>query len=409
MMIIKRFPEDFSVEEMLTRDAGRSILRDPGPYRLYRLTKRGLGTDEALEMISGTLQVPLDALCAIGLKDKHAVTVQYLSIEAAASDRAGARELIEGPRWRLERIGWFPDRLRHTDVAGNRFRVVTRRLTRRGCASLEETVRFLAVTRRGARTLRFVNYFGEQRFGSARHGRGFAARHLIRGEFEEALKLLVATPSRKDSRETKLVKRAIEAGWRGRVELPAALPEGAAKRAAGRPRGSTARFRSAFASLPSFIQRMAVEAYQSWLWNEIARRVVLERCAPPFIGVSTKFGRLAFPRGAGGGPAADLVIPLLSPKSSLEEPWKSAAEEVLDSEGITVGDLRVPGLSTPYFGEAPRAVFVEATGFSIGPLEPDESMHDRRMFKRTLKFILPRGSYATALLRALAGPSPGES
>lgn len=409
-MIIKRFPEDFSVEEMLTPEAGKRILRNPGPHVLYRLAKRGLGTDEALEEISRALSLPPGALCAVGLKDKHAVTVQYLSLEAPEHDRAGAPELVERPRWKLERIGWLDDRLRHTDVAGSRFRIVPRRLTRRQCTAMEEAAHFLAASPRGTRTLRFVNYFGEQRFGSARHGRGFAARHLISGEFEEALKLIIATPSRKDSHASKLVKQTIEANWQRSRELATMLPTGPEKNPARRLRASNIQSRSAFAALPSFIRRMTIEAYQSWLWNEIARRVVVERCTPPLIGISTKFGRLAFPRSADmPGPIVDLVIPLLSSKSSLEAPWRSAAEEVLGSEGIKVGDLRVPGLREPYFGEVPRALFVDATEFSLGPLEPDESMEEKRMFKRRLRFFLPRGSYATVLLRGLGGEARGSS
>jgi tRNA pseudouridine13 synthase len=395
-MIIKRFPGDFRVEEMLTREAGRGILpRNPGPFVLYRLTKRGLGTDEALDMVSRALSVSPDALSAVGLKDKHAVTTQYLTLEAAAVGAAEPPEVVESGRWKLEHIGWLPDRLRHADVAGNRFGIVTRRLDRRRWAQLESAARFLAASPRGTRTLRFVNYFGEQRFGSARHGRGFAARHLIRGEFEKAMRLLVATPSRKDSREVKLVKRAMEATVR----------TGGTSR-----RRDNARARAAFAALPQLIRRLAIEAYQSWLWNEIAGRVALATCEPPFISVSTPYGRLAFPRGAAAaGPLAELAIPLLSPRSSLDEPWGTAAEEVLAAEGITVADLRIPGLREPYFGEAPRAFFADATEVSLGPLEADESVAERRMFKRRLRFFLPRGSYATVLLRALGGEVPGES
>jgi tRNA pseudouridine13 synthase len=274
---------------------------------------------------------------------------------------------------------------------------------------MEEAARFLTVGR-GTRTLRFVNYFGEQRFGSARHGRGFAARHLIRGEFEQALKLLIATPSRKDSSGTKLVKRTIEANWRPGHGLASVPSHGARQGPARLTPASQRAFRSAFAALPSFIRRMTVEAYQSWLWNEIARRVVVERCPPPFIAVSTPFGRLAFPRASHApGPIVDLAIPLLSSRSALEEPWRSAAEEVLDAEGIAVGDLRIPGLREPYFGEVPRTVFVDATEFSLGPFEPDESMEEKRMFKRRLRFFLPRGSYATVLLRVLGAETRGSS
>jgi tRNA pseudouridine13 synthase len=372
-MIIKRYPEDFSVEEMLTTDAAKGISSEPSSHVLYRLTKRGLGTDEALERAARVLRVPVGRISYVGLKDKHALTVQYVSVKNAWG-RAGKspRALrtigpasIKRARWSLERVGWFDRHLEPTDVAGNRFRITIRNLTRRQCALIEETADLLAATPGARRALRFPNYFGEQRFGSARHGRGFAARRLIEGDFDGALKLIHAARGRRDSR--------------GGGELV-----------------------GTFDALPGFIQRMAIEAYQSWLWNEVARRVVAEQCAGDVLEIPTRFGPLLFPRAA-SVPAGlvGLVIPLLSPGTTLADAWKTAALEVLGEEGLTLSKLRVPGRRRPYFGGTPRALFAEATEFSLGPFEHDESLEDRRRFKRRLKFLLPRGAYGTVLLRAL--------
>ena len=50
------------------------------------------------------------------------------------------------------------------------------------------------------RTDGFPNYHDEQRFGSARLGKGFIARRLIEGDLNEALKLYMATPAANDVR-----------------------------------------------------------------------------------------------------------------------------------------------------------------------------------------------------------------
>ena len=75
------------------------------------------------------------------------------------------------------------------------------------------------------------------------------------------------------------------------------------------------------------------------------------------------------------------------------------AERVLQREEITLADLRVPGLDRPFFGEAPRRFAVDATHASISPREPDDLTPKR--FKCEVRFDLPRGSYATVVLRAL--------
>lgn len=164
-------------------------------------------------------------------------------------------------------------------------------------------------------------------------------------------------------------------------------------------------YRAGFSALPPFIRRFAVEAYQSWLWNAVARRVVAERCAPPLIEVPSRFGDLVFPRAA-AIPAdfAGTSVPLLAPGTALEEPWRDSAEAVLAGEGISLGDLRVPGLRSLYFGEVSRPIFVDAIDFVLGPVEEDESSAGAKRFKRLLRFSLPRGSYGTVLLGALGSP-----
>jgi tRNA(Glu) U13 pseudouridine synthase TruD len=59
----------------------------------------------------------------------------------------------------------------------------------------------------------------------------------------------------------------------------------------------------------------------------------------------------------------------------------------------------VPGLRRPDFGEAPRGLFAEAAGFALDPPTADELFADR--LRRSVRFELPRGAYATVLLRAL--------
>jgi tRNA(Glu) U13 pseudouridine synthase TruD len=297
---------------------------------------------------------------------------------------------------------------------------------------------------RGSWALVVVNYFGAQRFGSARHGEGFVGRELIRGDFEKALRLAVGTPARKDAGKTRQFTRLLASNWGAWGRLVRELPKCPERRAIERlARGGD--FRQAFASLPSFTQTMCVEAYQSLLWNRTARllaeRLVTEsrrgvgpaaarRFAAAFQALRTQdeFGEMYFPPaacteedldnyfgggGAGGGAsrrdaAADrramwrqLILPILGKNSELVEPWKAAAAQVLGEEKITTHDLRITGLRRPFFGEAPRPLFVLAENFFLSPEEPDEMSDPTKRMKRTVRFDLPRGAYATVVLRAL--------
>ena len=401
-MTIKRYPDDFNVEEILCRETASRISEEPGPFALYRLAKRGLGTDEALDRIAAALSVPLASIGYAGLKDKHASTVQYITIDVSRLGAERAPRTLEAPGLKLERIGWLEDRVSADAMSGNRFRITLRSLTRRRCAQLDDAREFLSVPRSRGKTLRFVNYYGEQRFGSARHGQGFAARHLIGGNIEEALRLLIAVPDRKDPKKRKAAKLAIAAGWGSWRRLAETLPACPERRVVERLAATGGDFREGFSALPYFIRQMTIEAYQSWLWNEVARRVIAGRCMPPFIRAVSRFGDLVFPRAA-AIPAGiiSLTVPLFSPQVSLVEPWRAAAEDVLAGEGISLQDLRIPGMRKPYFGAVARALFAEAAEFSLGPVERDESSTDATRFKRNVKFFLPRGSYGTVLLQAL--------
>ena len=415
--MIKRQPEDFHVEELLSSQAAASIAGSEGAFTVYRLEKRGLGTDEALEQIARRLEIPLERIHFAGLKDKHAVTVQYVSINFGRGGsrtglgsppdhlRGSAPGLIETPAWKLKPVGTSNRAIRAEDISGNRFRVAVRHLSRRQCETITHMRRFLSLPgARGGRMLRFVNYYGEQRFGSARHGRGFAARRFIEGDFEEGLRLIIAVPDRKDSRERKMVKREIAAGWGGWASLRKTLPPCPEQEVVERLARTGGNFRAGFSALPHFVQQIVIEAYQSRLWNEIARRLIERECMHPCIRVPSPFGDLVFPRAASAPPeTVSVVIPLLSPRTALREPWKDVAEEVLSEEGIRTKGLRVPGMEMPYFGEVPRPLFADALDFSIGPFEPDESAGGAGRFKRRARFTLPRGAYGTVLLAALSG------
>lgn len=400
--MIKRHPEDFRVEEILSRDLIPGDLSESGRFALYRLTKRGLATDEAVERIAAKLALSPGRIGFGGLKDKHALTTQYVTIQFPP--RRPPPPLVEGAAWKLELLGRIARAVSAGDVSGNRFHATMRGLTRRECGGVTEARRFLSKSASGGRTLLFVNYYGEQRFGTARHGRGFAARRLIGGDFEGALELLIAVPDRKDSRDRKEIKRIVAARWGDWKALANALPASPERSVVERLARTGGDFRAGFSALPHIVRQMTIEAYQSWIWNAVARRVIARECPPPFVEAPSRFGNLLFPRAAEVPPGlASEVIPLFSRETALREPWSAAARHVLAEEGTAIENLRVPGLRIPFFGEVPRALFVEAIEFSLGPLEMDESAPGAGRFKRRVRFLLPRGAYGTVLLSALEG------
>ena len=84
------------------RAAAGIIGRDSGRYTFYRLTKRDIGTIEAVEAICRRWNLAGRRVSYGGLKDRHAVTVQYLTIAD------GPARPIATPNFELEPLGGWP-------------------------------------------------------------------------------------------------------------------------------------------------------------------------------------------------------------------------------------------------------------------------------------------------------------
>lgn len=426
-MTIRRQPSDFRVIELLDPATRARIGNARTPDRthaVYELEKTSLTTPDAVGLLAKALGGRTGQAAYAGLKDKHASTLQHVSLPIATA--GGAKMRVEGSSWHANLLGWIDAPIDASAILGNRFQIVVRDLTNEAAKLMTRRRELLSGSSAGD-TLVVVNYFGAQRFGSARHGQGFLALPLIRGEFEHALKLAIGTPARKDSGKTREFTRMCATRWGEWIALAEQLPRCPERRAveslASDVRsGRLPDFRAAFGALPAFTQQISVEAFQSQLWNEMARRlaerIVVEgsrhateaalsdpnrhRYKPPAAMTGDdEFGLMVFPPHALIEPKwLEVVVPLLGPKTVPVAPWDSACAEVLAVHGLAMAELRIPGLRRPFFGEADRALLVEAAGFSLSAAERDEFSKSGRI-KRIAQFDLPRGAYATVVLRAL--------
>ncbi|NJL30306.1 MAG: tRNA pseudouridine(13) synthase TruD [Phycisphaerales bacterium] len=223
-MTIRRQPEDFIVEEMLTSAASAIVRQDQGPFALYELHKKSTNTPDAISDLARELRINPSDLAFVGLKDKHAVTSQYVTARLLK-----APVTVGKGNWEARRIGWLNHQLDADMVAGNRFKLVVRDLAPARASQMDGYARQLMPADK--RTLFIVNYFGDQRFGSARHQQGFAAPLLLRGDYLGALKLLIATPSRTDKQSLREFRRTLAQGWGDFVKVLPRLPRCADRRA----------------------------------------------------------------------------------------------------------------------------------------------------------------------------------
>jgi tRNA pseudouridine13 synthase len=147
-MKLKQQPEDFQVEELTRIIAGAT-----GPFAFYRLEKRGWTTPDAIEVIRRRWGITPRRLSFGGLKDRHALTVQYLTIFH------GPRRGLEQQGIRVEYLGQIESPYSSQDIDRNRFRMTVRELPSHTLPSAEAELTRLT-------TEGVPNYFDDQRFGS---------------------------------------------------------------------------------------------------------------------------------------------------------------------------------------------------------------------------------------------------
>jgi tRNA pseudouridine13 synthase len=395
---IRRTADDFRVDEELEPaylDALDASASDAAPHAVCRLTKTDWTTPDACDALAYMLRLRPGAVSWAGLKDRHAVTAQHISVERPSP--AVARSLaqgVEGPGWRVRTVGWGTEPIDAAAIRANAFEITVRGLR----AQEAELMRTRAERLRAGDALVLVNYFGDQRFGSARHGKGFAARSLIAGNPLGALRLLVGTPARKDQGMQRAFTRLCAERWGDWAALAVGLPACADRRPFERlAAGATPE--EAFLAVRPFLRSMCIESYQSLLWNDGARRMV-RALGGDAIEAADDFGALVFPLPASVPPAwFGCRPPMPGPDMAFVAPWGDAWREALVAEGLEPAKLVVPGIPELRFGHAERPLVVRAESFAIEPDVADSMEPGARAV--AVRFTLPRGAYATVLLRAL--------
>jgi tRNA pseudouridine13 synthase len=196
---LKSQPEDFVVTELT------DFVADGGNFALYRLDKRGLGTPEAAQAILSKWNLKRDAIQHGGLKDRHAVTSQHITIFR------GPRENAEDRSWQLTYLGQASRPFRAQDILRNRFDITLRSLSSEATKDIQQRIAWLQQGR-------IVNYFDDQRFGSLGYSNEFIARPWCLGNYERALYLALAEENSHDRPREKERDSADTMGKLARVQ-----------------------------------------------------------------------------------------------------------------------------------------------------------------------------------------------
>jgi tRNA pseudouridine13 synthase len=385
-MKLKSIPEDFQVEELAEPALGG------GPFALYRLTKKSLGTPEAVDAICRAWRLTRDAVAVGGFKDRHAVTRQYLSIEN------GPRRKLGQTNFELEYLGQTASPFDSKDILANRFAIVLRDLA---TSDVDHIVSALSQTGEAG----VPNYFDDQRFGSVGVSGDFIARPWCLGDYDRALWLALAESNTHDRPDVRDEKESLREHWGDwpacRQKAIRLVTREALERLCRQPHD----FRGAFVRIPQHERRLYLEAFQSFLWNRVLTEsirslfdpaelsdVEIARTPVPFYRVMpTPAGREALAR--------PLPLPSARERSELG-PLTDLYERIAGEFGLECRTLRVKYPRDSFFSRGTRRAIFRPQSLSW-ETDADELGPGRR--KLLLRFDLPPGCYATVLVKRITG------
>lgn len=168
--VIRLSPEDFIVDERL------GFAPDgEGNHALLHIRKRNTNTEWLARQLSDLSGVPLSEIGYAGLKDRHALTTQYFSVNLSGKDEPDWESLNSDTITLLD-IDRHRRKLRRGRLRQNNFHITIRELSGE-CDAIE--VRLQQIAEQGV-----PNYFGDQRFGHHYNNLEHALA-MFRGELQE--------------------------------------------------------------------------------------------------------------------------------------------------------------------------------------------------------------------------------
>lgn len=397
--------DDFRVEER-----GLDLPPDPaGPYTAARIRLTNWETHRFVQEAAGRLNISRKKIHFSGTKDKRGVTEQTFTFDATPPAVAMLGELSGVEVVETFRTSRELELGRHRE---NAFQVVVR-----GIPGPPETVNEAIratwnelVLRGGA-----PNYFGPQRFGSWRATTHRVGERIVRGDFLGAVRTYLAQPHPREAHEAAPARlHLLEQGdWKG--ALAQAGPEQGFERALLHRLVETGGDAvAALQALPTNLQWLFVSAYQSFLFNRILSRR-LQAGFPPSRALAGdlvaavedgEVGEEWVPVSSGNLERVNeelargrAVVTGLLPGTEVpmaEGPMGQIEQAVLREAAVSARDFLVPEKLEWSSRGTRRALVVRASDFSwqtgADELEPGHA-------KAALAFRLPKGSYATTLLR----------
>jgi tRNA pseudouridine13 synthase len=352
-----------------------------------------------------------------GIKDAKAVTAQHITLEDVSPEavkRVNIRDIEIRP------VGFFRHKLSSYYLLGNSFNITIRELRRSKSViqkRINETIKELEEL--GG----VPNFFGHQRFGTTRPITHLVGKAIVKGDLRKAVMLFLAKPSFNENPES---RQAREQLWKSQdfqkalKNFPKQLryERLMLRHLAKKPED----FAGAFKTLPVKLQMLFPQAYQAYLFNKfLSRRIAsglplnraevgdyvvsVQHSGLPLLTMNkvVKTETFAEINEALKAGRMRLALPLIGFKQKPSQGLQGEIEkQILEEEGITPENFKIHFMPEISLKGELRTVLTQLISFQLIDVSTDSVKPHKN--KAKLSFILPRGSYATILLRELMKP-----
>ncbi len=243
-MEIKKYPEDFQVEEVIDIKNGK--------YLVFKVKKINRDTLDVIHELARKTGIPFGKFGYAGLKDRHAVTIQSFSVDAVYENTIRSLDLKDVELYDFSK----GQKIDIGDLLGNKFNILVRGIPENSDEIIRSNIQQIE------KNSGFPNLFGEQRFG----GNEEAGRLILKGEFKEAVEKLLL----KDNLSEDLTNLIKEGKY---VEAHELYPNIRNEKQILDFLSKSPDYAKAFIVLPPSVSSLFVHAYQAKIFNE----AVLER------------------------------------------------------------------------------------------------------------------------------------
>ncbi len=379
-----------------------------GKYLIVELSKRNWDTHHLVRELSRILRVSQDRFGWAGTKDRRAFTRQKISIWDMSEEELSRIRLKDAE---LTPLGRSNKKISLGDLWGNRFKITIRDIA----LSKDEALgRVKAITEELDNGT--PNFFGAQRFGENRPVTHLVGEAIQRGNLNDAVLIYIAKPFPDENEEVKKVRQHVwdtgdlRAGLK-MYPLRLQFERAMMNHLIAHPDDHAGAFRV----LSPNLKKMFLHAYQSYIFN-----IILSRRIAAGMSINEAYeGDVVCFKNEMGMPDASRLQKVTSdnldginnlinrrrafvtaPLIGYDTRFSEGRQGEIEREVIMELDVNLEGFKVPTMPEIASKGLRREIVLHVKPeFSVMEDEVNAGKTKVVLEFTLPRGSYATVVLR----------